>query len=480
MRRFNLLFGIFVLSLFVIPSFKANAATEVSNEEQLREAISQGGDIVIKDKIEVKDTLVINKDVNITGSISISADKTLIEVNGGTVNLDVGLIVGQVKEEYSEIKGGKALVINGGTVNLINKSEIVASDNAIIVNEKGTLNITDSLVGAANKWDNGAPIEGGKAIVANGGTITVKASLIAAGETAIDAKNNSKVKIESCYDEDNNDYEFFGDKGIYAVGTAITAANSTVNISNSTIKSLKGNAIEINDGSYVKYSSDITTRNGPGCGADYNVVKKIFATKNLFYINGGTLELSGGLATGPLDEMQELSSSIYINKGYNTKTNSDSLILDKDFMIAYENRFNINVNPEIKTLKIKDEKNWIDINNNNITAGMCKFTGAPNGGPCSNSEREEACKNIQVPDIVSNYEVISLNGISKCTNVDINGNITTIDDDGTCKVNNEANTPDVVEVPSTSAQLSIIIASIGIIFISVSILVIKYMTKKNN
>ena len=70
MRRFNLLFGIFVLSLFVIPSFKANAATEVSNEEQLREAISQGGDIVIKDKIEVKDTLVINKDVNITGSIS--------------------------------------------------------------------------------------------------------------------------------------------------------------------------------------------------------------------------------------------------------------------------------------------------------------------------------------------------------------------------------------------------------------------------
>lgn len=36
MRRFNLLFGIFVLSLFVIPGFKANAATEVSNEEQLR------------------------------------------------------------------------------------------------------------------------------------------------------------------------------------------------------------------------------------------------------------------------------------------------------------------------------------------------------------------------------------------------------------------------------------------------------------
>lgn len=97
MRKFNLLFGIFVLSLFVIPSFKANAATEVSNEEQLREAISQGGDIVIKDKIEVKDTLVINKDVNITGSIGINADKTLIEVNGGTVNLDVVLIVGQVK-----------------------------------------------------------------------------------------------------------------------------------------------------------------------------------------------------------------------------------------------------------------------------------------------------------------------------------------------------------------------------------------------
>ena len=33
----------------------------------------------------------------LTGSISINADKTLIEVNGGTVNLDVVLIVGQVK-----------------------------------------------------------------------------------------------------------------------------------------------------------------------------------------------------------------------------------------------------------------------------------------------------------------------------------------------------------------------------------------------
>ncbi len=479
MRKFNLLFGIFVLSLFVIPSFKANAATEVSSEEQLREALSQGGDIVTKGDIEVKDTLVIDKNVNITGIIKINTDKTLIEVNGGIVNLDVDLIAGQIQENEENIglKGGKGLVINGGTVNIINKSKIVAGDNAIIVNEKGTLNIDNSYILAGNKFDNNFefPSEGGKAIVANGGTITVKASLIAAGETAIDAKNNSKVKIESCYDEDNDDDEFFGDKGIYAVGTAITAANSTVNISNSTIESSKGNAIEINDGSYVKYSSNITIKGI----CKVNIVKKIFAAKNLFYINGGTLELSGGLATGPLDEMQELSSSIYINKGYNTKTNSDSLILDKDFMIAYENRFNINVNPEIKTLKIKDEKNWIDVNNNNVTAGMCKITADQNI-PCSNSEREEACKSIQVSHGVSNYEQISLNGISKCTNVDINGNITTIDDDGTCKVNNEANTPDVVEVPSTSAQLSIIIASIGIIFISISILVIKYMTKKNN
>ena len=479
MRKFNLLFGIFVLSLFVIPSFKANAATEVSSEEQLREALSQGGDIVTKGDIEVKDTLVIDKNVNITGIIKINTDKTLIEVNGGIVNLDVDLIAGQIQENEENIglKGGKGLVINGGTVNIINKSKIVAGDNAIIVNEKGTLNIDNSYILAGNKFDNNFefPSEGGKAIVANGGTITVKASLIAAGETAIDAKNNSKVKIESCYDEDNDDDEFFGDKGIYAVGTAITAANSTVNISNSTIESSKGNAIEINDGSYVKYSSNITIKGI----CKVNIVKKIFAAKNLFYINGGTLELSGGLATGPLDEMQELSSSIYINKGYNTKTNSDSLILDKDFMIDYENRFNINVNPEIKTLKIKDEKNWIDVNNNNVTAGMCKITADQNI-PCSNSEREEACKSIQVSHGVSNYEQISLNGISKCTNVDINGNITTIDDDGTCKVNNEANTPDVVEVPSTSAQLSIIIASIGIIFISISILVIKYMTKKNN
>ncbi len=39
---------------------------------------------------------------------------------------------------------------------------------------------------------------------------------------------------------------------------------------------------------------------------------------------------------------------------------------------------------------------------------------------------------------------------------------------------------DVVEVPSTSAQMSIIIASIGIIFISLAIIITKFLTKRKN
>ena len=61
--------SIFILGM-IIPGLNVKA-TDVSNEEELRAAIQQGGDITLTEDIEVTEPLVIDKDVNIDGYASI-------------------------------------------------------------------------------------------------------------------------------------------------------------------------------------------------------------------------------------------------------------------------------------------------------------------------------------------------------------------------------------------------------------------------
>ena len=60
-----IIISLFVLGL-IIPNINVKAV-DVSNEEELRAAIEQGGDITLTDDIEVTQPLVIDKDVNIDG-----------------------------------------------------------------------------------------------------------------------------------------------------------------------------------------------------------------------------------------------------------------------------------------------------------------------------------------------------------------------------------------------------------------------------
>lgn len=112
----------------ILPNINVKAV-DVANEEELRTAIEQGGDITLTKDIEVTQPLVIDKDVNIHSDnwryIMMQGDNTLMTVNSGNVAIDenIGLFAGWNGEynEYDEpdnvVKGqGTALVVNGGNV----------------------------------------------------------------------------------------------------------------------------------------------------------------------------------------------------------------------------------------------------------------------------------------------------------------------------------------------------------------------------
>ena len=125
---------ILVISLFflglIIPNIDVKAV-DVSNEEQLRAAIEQGGDVILTEDIVVTQPIVIDKDVNIKGydypyRIMINGDNTLMTINGGNVTLDNVMLYAECNGEYNDwgnpkddvVKGqGTALEINGGIVN---------------------------------------------------------------------------------------------------------------------------------------------------------------------------------------------------------------------------------------------------------------------------------------------------------------------------------------------------------------------------
>ena len=117
-----LFISLFVLGL-IIPNIDVKAVN-VSNEEELRAAIEQGGDITLTKDIEVKEPIVIDKDVNIRGSsIIMQGNKTLMTVNSGNVTLNIDLYAGWDDNDWRAVKNqGIALEINGGTVNFENTS----------------------------------------------------------------------------------------------------------------------------------------------------------------------------------------------------------------------------------------------------------------------------------------------------------------------------------------------------------------------
>ena len=439
-----IIISLFVLGL-IIPNIDVKAVN-VSNEEELRAAIEQGGDITLTKDIEVKEPLVIDKDVNIRGRrIMMQGDDTLMTINSGNVILDrVNLYAGWngVSDyPYNVIKNqGKAIVINGGTLNLkkygFNQYVIINAGNVGIEVNNGTITGVPYIYAGEKTEDD--TYSGGQGMIVNGGKIESTGFAIFSGETALTVNNSSNITLNV------NDYRI-------------------------NMNSYEGNGIEINDGSMVNFNSKYEVSN-------------IHGLQNAIYLNGGTINLSGfvELTSG------SVGYEIYINKGINTSNKGDILNFKDDLKLrtyydysAYVEGYyienpNIYINPDITELRVTDEKNFFKYENNKL-----KFYFCSNNKSNSNKENDSTCNNLDAyydGPIESNelgkHMTVYINKI-KQNEVDASSNsITNTEEKG--------QNPQVVGVPSTSAYGSIIIAVLGIVCVIVSVFVMKKITNKTN
>jgi len=111
-----------VAMLSTLTVFSASAATTVTTEQELKDAVAAGGEIVLGDKIDLSTTLTISKDVTLDLN-----GKTITTVDGATgINITAGNVVindsvgtGKITSNNNNtiVTTGGSLTINGGTFN---------------------------------------------------------------------------------------------------------------------------------------------------------------------------------------------------------------------------------------------------------------------------------------------------------------------------------------------------------------------------
>ena len=320
-----LIICLFVLGL-IIPNIDVKAVN-VSNEEELRAAIEQGGDITLTKDIEVKEPLVIDKDVNISGrGIMMQGDNTLMTVNSGNVTLDVDLIAGW-NGQYDEwgnpnnvIKNqGIALEINGGTVNFENTS--VGAGKVVIEINGGTVTGTSGII-AGEYNENNETYSGGQGMIVNSGNVDLDIPYIYSGGTALTVNNGSNVTLDGAQ---INSYEGNGIEENHGANLTLTDAYD-----NLFINSYEENGIEVNDGSVVNINS-------------IRLSSIIFGSKNAIYLNGGTANVDSDIklyspqnlfkfSKGKNNNIPSitLNGDIYIDAGYNPWPINGGISFDSD------------------------------------------------------------------------------------------------------------------------------------------------------
>ena len=431
--------GIFILGM-ILPNINVKAV-DVANEEELRTAIEQGGDITLTKDIEVTQPLVIDKDVNIHSDnwryIMMQGDNTLMTVNSGNVAIDENIVLfagwnGEYNE-YDEpdnvVKGqGTALVVNGGNVYGI--WLVTCGGKVGMIINGGNVRTSGYIKAGVYNENNDTYSSGGNALIINGGSFVKENELhLLSGGTALTLNKGSNITL-NCED------------------------------SYSIIGSFEENGIEVNDGSVVNINSSKRL--------------SIFGSQNAIYLNGGTANLNGKFGLSSSDT----GHGIYINKGINTSTKGDVLNLKNNSIFMYgesTSNFSIYVNPEIAVVKVIDEKNFFSFEDNKLKLDFCS-----NYSSAANTDSEEGpkiCNNLS-----SYYDgPIESNELGKCMVVYINGEKQNEVDASCNPVSEEGNNnPQVVEVPATSAYGSLIIATLGIICVIVSIIVTRKVIKKAN
>ncbi len=253
---------------------------------------------------------------------------------------------------------GKAIVVNNGNIKL-SSSSLEAGNVGLEVNG-GTVTGNPGIY-AGEYNENNETYSGGQGMIVNGGNVELDNPIINSGGTALTVNNGANLTLTDEYSiNDINSYE--------------------------------ENGIEVNDGSVVNINS-----------IEY---APIFGSKNAIYLNGGSISLLSSSTEG---------KGIYINKGVNTVTGGDILNLGKDFVFGYEKgttpNFSIYVNPDIKELRVTDEKGFMELLNNKLNLGFCGNAWAPISQ--TEEERKATCSALD-----ANYDgPIESNELGKCTTV---------------------------------------------------------------
>lgn len=233
------------------------------------------------------------------------------------------------------------------------------------------------------------------------------------------------------------------------------------------------NGVLVNDGGVVNINS------GENQGVN---VFEISGTENAIYLNGGTVNINGSIDLGSSTS----GYGIYINKGFNTVTGGDALVLSKWFAIGYYAKstavpnFSIYINPKITNLKLKDEKGFMEFIDNKINLRFCSDSYTYDGS-VTEDEGQELCRRYGGNGNKYDGPIYS-NELDSCTAVYINGERQNEVDPSCNPVidNDETNEPSqIVNVPATSAYASIVIIVLGIVCVIISIIVTRRVTKKS-
>ena len=331
---------ILIISLFVLGMIITNIdvkAVDVSNEEELRAAIEQGEDITLTKDIEVKEQLVIDKDVNISGSyrIMMQGDNTLMTVNSGNVTFNsVDLWAGWSGEDYNVVKGqGKGIIINGGNVNFdgsIHAGKLGLEVNGGTVTGNPRISAGELNIDETNYTIN---ISGGKGVAVNGGTVNFAAgSEIQAGNVGISIKKDSIVNFpeSTSYNPTHIYSSKIGlelDGGTFSGYFTIIAGWDLLNYSdvdhwNSPIGVTKGQgtAIVINNGNYslgdlnmTFYTGDIGIEVNGGTVTSIPIIYAGVKNENGTYSGGRGLVINGGKVELNYDRNYWNDNSNHIN-----------------------------------------------------------------------------------------------------------------------------------------------------------------------
>ena len=336
------IFKVFLLSLFFIIPSKV-FAVEVSNYEELLEALNDGGEITLTDNIDVSDNIFIEKDsvIDLNGQTINLIGKSLIPVADVTVKDTSNNGTGKIKADPSgtgiaiqvgtstedgkfTLKSGTIDGTNGVAIYVVS-SEAVIDGGLVTSNSYATYNLGRLIV-------NDGEVSTPSYAIINKGYFELNGGLVySSGSFGLYGFNNAKfevnggtVKIEgnnlnAVHLSGNNEFVMNNGNIISTNGYGIVGFdNSTVEVNggkvNTSSFSLSGNGSA--NGSGVKFTikgGEFTSENSaamylPQIDGETNISGGKFVGESAIEIRSGELNITGGEFTSVETEFDTVAN----------------------------------------------------------------------------------------------------------------------------------------------------------------------------